>query len=230
MDAIVLAGGLGTRLREAVPDKPKVMADVNGFPFLKYVLEWLARQRVEKIILSLGYKAEMVTGYFGNTFSGIPLVSITEKEALGTGGAIVNTIGEAASEQVLIVNGDTWFPVDVKKLSEFHISRTSKISLALKELADFDRYGTVKLQNDVIERFEEKKFCTAGLINGGIYLVNKELITSLDKKAPFSFEKEVLEKMAGTGLLRGLVFNELFIDIGIPGDYHRAGVLFKSMQ
>jgi D-glycero-alpha-D-manno-heptose 1-phosphate guanylyltransferase len=230
MDAIVLAGGLGTRLREAVPDKPKVMAPVNGYPFLKYVLDWLAGHGIGKIILSLGYKADTVTGYFGEAFLGIPLLNIIEKEALGTGGAIVNTIGEAAAEEVLILNGDTWFPVDINKFSEFHSSGNSQVSIALKALNDFDRYGTVRLQNDVILSFEEKKFCSEGLVNGGIYLVKKDFITSLKMTAPFSFEKEVLEKIAGTGQLRGRIFNEPFIDIGIPDDYQRAQILFRTLQ
>lgn len=230
MDAIILAGGLGTRLREAVPDQPKVMAPINGYPFLKYVLDWLARQKIEKIILSLGYKAEMILDYFGGTYNGIKLSGIIEKEALGTGGAILNSIGETGSSEVLIVNGDTWFPVDIATFTEFHRDSRAEISVALKSLADFDRYGTVSLQDNDIVRFDEKKYCNEGLINGGIYLVNKDFISGFDREAPFSFEKEVLEKIAGSGHLKGKVFNDPFIDIGIPDDYQRARVLFSSMR
>jgi D-glycero-alpha-D-manno-heptose 1-phosphate guanylyltransferase len=219
-EAIVLAGGLGTRLRKVVKDVPKPMADVNGKPFLEYLLAFLAKQQIEKVVLSVGYKYEVIKNYFGKFFSGMELVYSVESEPLGTGGGIRKSLSFVNSGNVFIVNGDTFFDVNLKKLFLFHKKKKSVISVALKPMKHFDRYGSVKLdENKKIIGFEEKKYHESGLINGGIYLLNKDFFMSFDLGEKFSFEKDFLEKYYNSYAFYGLEFESYFIDIGIPEDY-----------
>jgi D-glycero-alpha-D-manno-heptose 1-phosphate guanylyltransferase len=222
MEAIILAGGLGTRLRKVVGDVPKPMAPVNGKPFLYYLLSWLKQYPVEKIILSVGYKSETVLKYFGNSFLNIPVEYVVEEKPLGTGGAVKYALKRAEAENILILNGDTYFPVDLNRFFAFHSDNSHKFSMALKRMKNFSRYGSVDCTGNTIIRFNEKKFCHDGLINGGIYLVTRQFIASKRLPEAFSLEKDLLEKEAGSSLIKGLIFDELFIDIGLPEDYERA--------
>jgi D-glycero-alpha-D-manno-heptose 1-phosphate guanylyltransferase len=228
MDAIILAGGKGTRLREIIPDLPKPMAPVNGKPFLFYVLNWLKDYRVEKIILSTGYRSESIIDYFGESFCGIPLEYVVEQKPLGTGGAISFAMKKSFGDDVLVLNGDTWFPVPLDRFFLFHTGGQNKFSLALKPMKDFSRYGNVECKEDTIIRFNEKKLCKDGLINGGIYVINRTFFGSLHLPEIFSVEAEVFEKYAGSALVKCMIFDEPFIDIGIPEDYRKAGLILKG--
>ena len=227
MEFLILAGGLGTRLRNVISDIAKPMAQVNGKPFLEYLFNWISGFPVTRIIISAGYKADTISNYFGNNYKGIPLDYVIENEPLGTGGAIAYSLKNATDNDVLVLNADTWFPVNIDKFFQFHSRSGAKISIALKEMNEFDRYGAVDIQNEVITGFREKKYCSKGFINGGIYIVNRSYLFSLGLPVKFSFEKEVLAKCAGTGLLKGMPFDNEFIDIGIPEDLYRAGTVMK---
>jgi D-glycero-alpha-D-manno-heptose 1-phosphate guanylyltransferase len=222
MDVIILAGGLGTRLKEVVNDLPKPMAPVNGKPFLYYLLDWLKQYQIEKIILSAGYRSESIIDFFGDSFSGIPINYLVEDKPLGTGGAVKYALQKTTDENILILNGDTYFPIDLDRFRTFHSENNNLCSIALKRMQNFSRYGSVDCHDDTIIRFNEKKYCTDGLISGGIYIVNREYFES--KKLPdvFSIEKDILEKEASKSTLKGLIFDEIFIDIGIPEDYYKA--------
>ncbi len=227
-EAIVLAGGLGTRLREVVKDVPKPMADVNGKPFLEYLLTFLVKQSIEKVILSVGYKYEVIKSYFGKSFLGMEIVYSVETEPLGTGGGIRKSLSFVESENAFVLNGDTLFNIDLKKFFLFHEEKNSVLSVALKPMKQFDRYGSVKLDNNKrIIGFEEKRYHESGLINGGIYLLNKDFFTAFDLKEKFSFEKEFLEKYYNLYAFYGLEFEEYFIDIGIPEDYKKCKKYLK---
>jgi len=228
MEVIILAGGLGTRLREVVSDLPKPMALVNEKPFLHYVLSWLNRYPISKIILAVGYKPEVITDYFGDTFNSINLEYSRERSPLGTGGAIKQALGYTSAENILIVNGDTFFPIDIHRFYDFHIKNNAFLSVALKKMTDIDRYGSVVCRDNTIIEFREKKKLSEGLINGGIYLVNRKMMLEMTLPDVFSFEKEVLEKQAGSPGLAGLIFDDDFIDIGVPGDYYRAGLFLAT--
>jgi len=222
-EAIVLAGGLGTRLRSVVKDVPKPMADVNGKPFLEYLLRYLQKNGIEKIILSVGYKWEVIKAYFGDSFEGIKIVYSVENEPLGTGGAVKKSLFFVNSNDVFIVNGDTFFNIDLKEFFAFHKKKRSVLSIALKAMNQFDRYGNVKIDNNNrIVSFEEKRYYEFGLINGGIYLLNKDFFMNFDWKDKFSFEKDFLEKYYKFYEFYGLPFDSYFIDIGVPEDYERA--------
>jgi D-glycero-alpha-D-manno-heptose 1-phosphate guanylyltransferase len=237
-EAIILAGGLGTRLRSIVPDLPKCMAPVNGKPFITYVIEYLHQQGIEKFILSLGYKHEAIIKYFELNYSQLrtqnseprtqtPLTiqySI-EEEPLGTGGAIKLGSTMAKEKNLLVANGDTLFKIDVMKLAAFHHMCGAHCTLSLKPMQNFNRYGIVELNKDYsIKSFKEKQYYEEGLINGGLYILrtNKFLEEKLPTK--FSFEKDYLEKFYMHGRIYGMVQDEYFIDIGIPEDYKRAQV------
>ena len=219
MEAVVLAGGLGTRLRSVVSDVPKPMAPVGGKPFLEYILKYLKRNGIEKIVLSVGYKWETIKKYFTDEFDGIELVYSVEDEPLGTGGAIKKALDSVESDKAYIVNGDTFFDID---LQELVLANDSKIVLALKRMYDFDRYGCVESDTEGrVIKFTEKGFRKSGNINGGIYLVNRNLFEPYILNNKFSFE-EFMQKEYMNLKMISKVFDNYFIDIGIPGDYDRA--------
>jgi D-glycero-alpha-D-manno-heptose 1-phosphate guanylyltransferase len=222
-EAIILAGGLGTRLREAVPDLPKCMAPVAGKPFLSYVIDHLRMQGVERFIFSLGYKWGLIEEYLQKEYTTLNYTSVIEEEPLGTGGAIQLAIQKFASGNVVIANGDTLFKINLSEISETHNANNAECTLALKPMQNFDRYGIVEIDdNGKIISFQEKKYYQNGLINGGIYIVNKAKFESRSVPGKFSFEKDYLEKFCAEGNFHGSVQNGYFIDIGIPEDYQRA--------
>lgn len=226
-EAIILAGGLGTRLRSVVSDTPKCMAPVAGKPFLFYLIDFLQKSKVEHFIFSLGYMHEVIDHYLKNNFVKLNYRISLENEPLGTGGAIKRACKKTMSKDVLVCNGDTFYKIDCKALSRFHKEKNATCTLSLKPMINFDRYGVVEITDEgSIRSFREKQFYPEGLINGGFYAldVNKFLQEDLPEK--FSFEKDYLEKFI---LLEnqktkfyGLIQDAYFIDIGIPKDFEKA--------
>lgn len=232
-EAIILAGGFGTRLRDTIGDIPKPMADINGRPFLEYLLEYLEQYLFNRVILAVGYRKEMIMSYFGDNFKGMSISYSVEDEPLGTGGAIKKAMELAKTPLVFVFNGDTMFRVDIRKMTDFHRARESKFTLALREVMDCTRYGSVELEWDrSIIRFREKGdfegFDTKGFINGGIYLINKTWFEGLKLPDKFSFEKDFLEPTVQSSKVYGMVCRQYFIDIGIPDDYERAKFEFAE--
>ena len=164
MEAIILAGGLGTRLQGVIGAYPKCMAPVNGKPFLAYIFDYLERQGCTRVVLSLGYKQEVVTEWLSKGSVDIHCTHVIESEPLGTGGGIQLALGAAKDKNVVILNGDTFFDVDLQKMMDFHLKTESKTTLALKQMREFERYGVVIMgANNIIVSFEEKKYRAAGL-------------------------------------------------------------------
>ena len=222
-EAIILAGGLGTRLRSSVPDLPKCMAPVAGKPFISFVIDALRMQGIEKFIFSLGYKADVIIKYLSEEYPTLQYVFVIEEEPLGTGGAVKLCMDEVESDQVLIANGDTLFKVDVEAMASMQSSQNAEIVIALKSMKDFSRYGVVKIDDDgLIKSFHEKKYYHEGLINGGIYLLDKNRFIDRGFPMKFSFEQDYLEKYTSEGKFYGSVQEGYFIDIGIPEDFNRA--------
>ena len=222
MEAIILAGGLGTRLRDVVKDIPKPMAPINETPFLHYLFEWLSNYPVNNVLLSVGYKSETISNYFNTNYKGISIKYANENMPLGTGGAIKYALSKTVEDNILIINGDTYFPININRFAQFHQTNKSDISIALKHMTDFDRYGSVQILNHKIITFNEKQHLKEGLINGGIYMINKKAIDFNYLPDNFSFETEILEKYVDKGSINGMIFNETFIDIGVPEDYKKA--------
>ena len=225
MDAIILVGGLGTRLREIVSDVPKPMAPVGGVPFLDILLDkLLCHSVIERVVMAVGYRREVVQGYFGDRAYNRKIIYAIEQDPLGTGGGIRNALAHTRSAEVLVVNGDTLFEVDIAAMVESHQQRQADLTLALKPMRDFSRYGTVRLEDDRIVGFEEKQYREEGLINGGVYLLNQTLFDGLENSLPqkFSFETDFLEVYLQQLKAYGFTSTGYFIDIGVPDDYHRA--------
>jgi D-glycero-alpha-D-manno-heptose 1-phosphate guanylyltransferase len=218
-EAIILAGGMGTRLREAVSDVPKPMAPVGNRPFLAYLLDDLKIQKIQHVILSVGYQYEVIKNYFGTEYQGIKLSYSIENQPLGTGGGIVLALKKCVQDDFFILNGDTFFKVNLSKLSAFHHRTQADLSIALKKMVDFDRYGIIQTDGNKILQFEEKKYCSEGHINGGIYAIKKAFISKLNLPEKFSFEKGILEKSLGQYRAFKGAIDEYFMDIGIPTDY-----------
>jgi D-glycero-alpha-D-manno-heptose 1-phosphate guanylyltransferase len=222
-ECIVLAGGLGTRLRSVVADKPKCMAPVGDVPFIDYLLRYLLKEGMTHVVLSLGHLSEQVIEYIESNEWTMKVDFVIEEEPLGTGGAIMNALEELEEDEFFIMNGDTLFNVDLFDYSNWHQEKGSKLSLALKPMKQFDRYGSVQLdENNKITAFLEKQYCDEGLINGGIYVANREYLESLGLPKKFSFEKDVLETQVKAGNVYGFESDSYFIDIGVPADYERA--------
>lgn len=222
-ECIVLAGGLGTRLQSVVTDMPKCLAPVAGKPFLAYIIAYLQSYGIDRFIFSLGYKHEEVTKYLTLHFPRLDAELVVEEEPLGTGGAIKLGCSKASGSNVVIANGDTLFKADLVKLAAVHAANNAHCTLALKPMENFDRYGVVELDNEnKIVNFKEKNAYREGLINGGLYVLDKQRF--LDEQLPpkFSFEKDYLEALCFERTMIGLVQEKYFIDIGIPADYHRA--------
>jgi D-glycero-alpha-D-manno-heptose 1-phosphate guanylyltransferase len=222
-ECIILAGGLGTRLRSAVPDLPKCMAPVAGKPFLAHVIRYFKNQGVEKFIFSLGYKSEVIQDYLEAEYPTLHKQYVIEKDPLGTGGAIQLACRVATEKNVLILNGDTLFSIQLPALTAFHERQQAHCTLALKPMQHFDRYGVVEIaDNGAIKSFKEKQFYESGLINGGIYALQVEPFLKEGLPEKFSFEKDYLEKLYTVRPMYGVVQDEYFIDIGIPEDFEKA--------
>ena len=222
-EAIILAGGLGTRLRDAVPDLPKCMAPVAAKPFLSFVIDALRMQGIERFVFSLGYKASAIEEYLQREYPTLDYTSVIEQAPLGTGGAIQLAIKNAVSDNVVIANGDTLFKINLPHLFKTHRDNDSECTLALKPMQNFDRYGVVEFdEHGKVISFREKQFYAQGLINGGIYLLNKDKFLARSLPEQFSFEKDYLEKFCGQGKFYASLQTGYFIDIGIPEDYQKA--------
>lgn len=234
MDAIILAGGLGTRLRATIGNEvPKCMASVAGKPFLEYVLAYLAHFDVNRVVLSLGHLNNVITEWVDANHQRYPRLTIDnviEREPLGTGGAIKLAMTKCTSKDVVVLNGDTFFNINLQDFVDQHKLYPASISLALKPMYEFDRYGRVMVDaaSHEVERFCEKKYTKKGLINGGIYAIDKYAI-KWPNEDKFSFEKDVLESQLNAGHIYGFEYDDFFIDIGIPSDYRYANEIFPKL-
>lgn len=230
-EAIILAGGFGTRLKSIVNELPKPMALIKNKPFLIYLLNQLHKYHFDRIILAAGYKYEVLESYFGSSYKGIELVYSVEKEPLGTGGAIFKASGLIASDYYFVLNGDTFFEVDFDNMERIFNKNKSGLMVALKPMINFDRYGAVVISDDKVLSFNEKKFCEKGLINGGTYLISCNWLKEQAPGNTFSIEKDILEKKVSTENITYYISDSYFIDIGLPEDYFKAieelPILFK---
>ncbi|MFZ3072170.1 MAG: nucleotidyltransferase family protein [Thermodesulfobacteriota bacterium] len=233
MDAVILAGGFGTRLGSIVKNVPKPMADVNGRPFLCFLLDYLLREGVSKAILSVGYKHEAVRNYFGTGYNGLALEYAVESEPLGTGGAIRKAMKSVDGNDFFVLNGDSFFDASLAKLAEFHRSKGGALTLALKRMENFDRYGAVIVEDAAVAGFNEKTFVRSGYINAGVYCVNKAIGYAFEKfryATRFSFETDFLQEKFREIKINAFICGGYFIDIGIPEDFERAKTEMKSFH
>jgi D-glycero-alpha-D-manno-heptose 1-phosphate guanylyltransferase len=224
-EALILAGGMGTRLRSAVPDVPKPMATVGGKPFLTYLLDYWIREGVNSFVISVGYKADVVSSYFNSQYRGARISYIQEQFPLGTGGAIKKALQEYkwGSDQILLINGDTWFEVDLAQLIFDAAKNIKPITVTLKALESNNRYGAVIHDDSGVQEFDVN-INGPCYVNGGCYLLNIIFFLKYMEKysEKFSFENDVLKELALKNMVNSSIQRGKFLDIGVPEDYRKA--------
>lgn len=232
IDTVVLAGGFGTRLRSVVADRPKVLAPINGVPFLRHYLLWLRGFGARRVILSLGYLAEQVQDYVkSESWPGMEVESFVETSPLGTGGAVRAVLPMLRSETALVTNGDSLTRVDLCQFAEFHRRKQARLAMVLTYRPDVTQSGLVATDADgAVTSFHEKPSAQApagGHINAGLYLLQREAIREIPADRPVSIEKDVFPGFCGRGFY-ALKGEFPFIDIGTPDSYRQAAEFFSQ--
>jgi len=229
IDVAILAGGLGTRLRPLVENRPKVMVEINDRPFLEYILDQIKLWGGRRVILCTGYLSDQILSKLGNTYRGVQLIYSEEKSPLGTGGALRMASHLLHSESVLVINGDSYCDANPRPFLEWHLVKDAMATLLLVESRNTGRYGKVEVDgNGIIRRFEEKTESEgSGWINAGIYLFRQGFIKSIPSEHPVSLEREIFPSWIGQGLY-GYKSDAQFIDIGTPESYQAAKQFFSE--
>lgn len=227
MEAIVLAGGFGTRLRQVVADVPKPMAPVAGRPFLEILLGSLASKGFTRAVLALGFMAEKISGHFGSRFGGLELAYVVEDKPLGTGGATRLAMTACTQDHVFVFNGDTYLDLEAEALERQWQAHRHPIVVG-RQVPDTLRYGRLVVEGRRITRFAEKGVAGPGLINAGCYVLAKEALAGFPLHQPFSIETDYLTPEVARATVEVFVTEGQFIDIGIPEDYARAQTLLAG--
>lgn len=229
-EAIVLAGGFGTRLAHVVPDVCKPMAPVAGRPFLRFIMDQLAASGFDRVVVADGYRREQIEDFFGSAYRGMAVEYSPEDTPLFTGGAVKRALYRCESDWVFVLNGDTWFDVDFAAMEAAAADAPENASavIAVKRMRDFERYGTVDVDaGGALTAFHEKCPCEEGLINAGVYLLRVDALDGMPEK--FSLESDYFECVVGDGALRAVECADDFIDIGVPGDYELAQTMLAPL-
>jgi D-glycero-alpha-D-manno-heptose 1-phosphate guanylyltransferase len=221
MEAVVLAGGFGTRLRQVVPDLPKPMALVAGRPFLEIVLTTLARKGFQRAVLSLGYMADKIVDHFGEKFAGMDLLYEIEATPLGTGGAVRQSLDRCLGDHVFVFNGDTYVDVEVPELEARWRTQGAPIIVA-RSVPDTSRFGRLDIADGRVVGFAEKGAGGPGVINAGCYVLPKSILAGFPRGETFSLETDFLAKAVSQRRFDLFVTTGHFIDIGVPEDFKRA--------
>jgi D-glycero-alpha-D-manno-heptose 1-phosphate guanylyltransferase len=221
-EAIILAGGFGTRLRSVVSDVPKPLAPVGDRPFLSWVLDAAASRGIRRVILATGFMGDLVANVCGDSWQGMELVYSQEPQPLGTGGAIALAFSMVRGDACLVLNGDTWLTLDYADFDKNWQAHGSRLAIALAEVVDVSRYGAVQVERNRVLGMVEKGHAGPGYINAGIYGVHRSLVDDFPTLQSFSFENEVLMPTVKREAVFGYTRTSDFIDIGVPQDYQRA--------
>lgn len=229
MVTIVLSGGLGSRLRPVVSDKPKVLASVHSRPFLTYLLDQLVSAKARKVVLCTGYMADTIQATLGDRYRSLKIIYSQESGPLGTGGAVRQALPHLDSEQVLIMNGDSFVNVDLTDYVRWFCQKGCPASLTLVNVPNAGRYGKVTASQDGLLLTFEEKLSNAGpgWINAGIYIMKRSLVASMPAGGPFSLEHNFFPDLLGKGLY-GFFTKGEFIDIGTPESYRQAEAFFLN--
>lgn len=229
-EAIVLAGGFGTRLAHVVPDVCKPMAPVAGRPFLRFIMDQLAAAGFDRAVVADGYRREQIEGFFGGSYRGMAIEYSPEMTPLFTGGAVKRALGLCESDWVFVLNGDTRLDVNFAAMEAASADAPEGTSavIAVKRIRDFERYGTVSVDADgALIAFHEKRPCEEGLINAGVYLLRRDALGDMPEK--FSLESDYFENIVADGALRAVECAGGFIDIGVPEDYELAQLMLAPL-
>lgn len=228
-EAIILAGGLGTRLRSVVPDLPKAMAPIGGQPFLSYLLRHLQANGMRRVVLAVGYRREAIQDFFGSTYGALRLEYSVEEEPLGTGGALLQALPYTEGSFAFVVNGDTFLRLDYRAMAlMLDRGESAELVVALRSVADACRYGRALVAAGRIQGFTARGTPGPGLINAGCYLVTRDIFDRYPMPVRFSWERDFLE--ARTAEVRPVAFqcDAPFIDIGVPEALQQAETLIPA--
>jgi len=226
MEAIILAGGLGSRLAKVLNNIPKAMAPIGQRPFLELLLERLEQGGFEHVLISVGYLHHAIQEHFGSRYRGLDLEYIVEQTPLGTGGAARLGLSRITGPRAFVLNGDTLVGVDYRHMDHVHTVSQSCFSMAVCDVQDTSRYGQVILEHDRVVGFTEKKNGLGpGLINAGVYLMDRDLLSEHPLHEAFSLERDYLVPIAATVKPLAFIASGPFIDIGIPEDLERAQLM-----
>lgn len=227
--AVILAGGLGTRLRSVVSDRPKVMAMVAGRPFLTHLLDQLAESGIRKAVLCTGYMAGIIQEELGDNYCGMELLYSVEDTPLGTGGALRNAAGMLSGDMLLVLNGDSYCHCNIADFIARQAASGAYAGMALARVEDVARFGAVLTDNaSLVKNFVEKGGQTGpGWINAGIYLLPMDLLQEISPDRQVSLERELFPAIMAKGLY-GYHYTGSFIDIGVPEEYQRSQTFFSE--
>lgn len=224
MDAVILCGGKGTRLKSVVPDLPKPMAALNDKPFLELLLDYAAGFGFKRFILAAGYRGDVIEKHFSGAFPGLEIAVSRETEPLDTAGAVKNAASLIRTPQFLVMNGDSICRIDLRAFMDFHFSRRGRASVAVAKVADAGSFGSiVKDAGDRILSFREKVPAGAGYVNAGIYILDKTVLDAVPPGARYSMERELLPALISGGEVYGYETESRLFDIGTPEGYREAG-------
>lgn len=229
IEAIILAGGEGTRLKKVIDDRPKPMAIIGGKPFIEWILLMLRRQGIQRVVICTGYLGETVESYFGDGRNiGMEIAFARDPFPLGTGGAVRNALGKTSSN-LLVLNGDSYLRVNISSLLKTHLARNARVSISLVRVEDSSRYGSVKINKDgkVLAFLEKSPRKQSGLISSGIYLFERNVVEEIPEGEMVSLEKKVFPDLIGKGLY-GVLCDGPFIDIGTPESFNKAEKMLKD--
>ncbi len=223
---MILAGGYGTRLSSVVADRPKVLAEVNGRPFLSYLLDQIGILKVKSIIVCSGYKGEMIVQAFQYKYKNQELIYSQEPEPLGTAGALKQALDFCSAEHIMVLNGDSFYDTDLLSFQKWHYLKGADCSILLKYMTSSKRFGFVKTNDDGrIEEFEEKGVEGSGWINAGVYIIRSEIVASIPSNRMVSLEREIFPQLIGEKFYAYKAHGP-FIDIGTPESYKKAKEFF----
>ena len=231
--AIILAGGMGTRLKTIISDLPKPMAPIMNVPFLTYQLNYLKHFGIKKVIFSVGYLSEKIIAHYNQSFENISIEYSIEKNPLGTGGGIRMAMSNLNEDLVLILNGDSFFDLNLEQFYNLHLEQKAEFSLALRYVNNSERYGNIEFNSShqITSFIEKNQLNQSGYINAGVYILSKKLYLQNTKPdINFSIEKDFFEKQLNQLIIKGFEFKDYFIDIGIPEDYLKAQNDFKEFK
>lgn len=222
-EAVVLCGGLGSRLREVVNDRPKPMADFHGQSFLEFLLNELHQQGITRVILSTGYMSDYISQRVEEWSTQLAIEVVVESELLGTGGAIANAINMVQGQEFFVLNGDSFCQTDFEHVVAFHYRNNAQATIVATQVDDISAFGSIDLTRDgqVLKFTEKQGVKSAGLVNAGIYIFNKILYNQLSQKQKFSLEYDIFPKLIKQSFYCYVVSSPLY-DIGTPDSYQRA--------
>jgi D-glycero-alpha-D-manno-heptose 1-phosphate guanylyltransferase len=228
-EAIVLAGGLGTRLRSVVSDLPKALAPIAGQPFLAYLLQFLEGQGIRRVVLAVGYRKEAIQAAFGSRYRGLELVYSVEDEPLGTGGALLQALAHVDGAFAFVLNGDTFLRLNYRAMTQaLELTPDAPLVVALRPVADAGRYGAAVVSGGRILGFTSRGSEGPGLINAGCYLLARDIFQRYPMPAKFSWETDFLEPRSAELRPLAVECDAPFIDIGIPQALEQAQTLIPQ--